>query len=129
MREFAKSYLTPIAIYAAFSALGLLLISLFSHIGLFNNIVLYYSRALVYVALASLISFVASAFFLKKISLIYKNAIIAAIIIQLCVSAAFVTIAPTNIDRSFSVFFLAEMYENPSKEYSQQEIEAFFVDR
>ncbi|MDR1452196.1 MAG: hypothetical protein LBI57_07725 [Helicobacteraceae bacterium] len=129
MKEFSKSYLVPIAIYAVFAAAGLAFISLFLHINLFGGIVLYYMRILAYVFLAFLISAAVSALFIKKLSLVYKNAIGAALIIQFCVCATFVTIAPTNIDRSFSVFFLSEMYENPDKTYSQAELESLFVDR
>ncbi|MDR1910888.1 MAG: hypothetical protein LBQ52_00885 [Helicobacteraceae bacterium] len=129
MRAFTRNYLAPIAIYAIFSAIGLALISLFLHINLFDGVVLYYSRLLLYVVAVCLISVFVSAFFMKELSVAFRNAIVAAIVIQVCVCAAFVTIAPTNIDRSFSVFFLSEMYENEGKEYSTQELESLFVDR
>jgi hypothetical protein len=129
MKLFAKNYLAPIALYAAFSAAGLLLISLFLHVNLFSGVVLYYSRILIYSIVACVITAIFGAFIIKKLSLTLRNAVVAAVIIQFCVCAAFVTIAPTNIDRSFSVFFLSEMYENPNKEYSEKALESLFLDR
>jgi predicted transcriptional regulator len=66
----------------------------------------------------------------KMIFLVLQpTGIISGVIISFLFSALFITMGPMPIDRSYSIFIIADMYENPDKVFSQEEIERVFKEK
>jgi hypothetical protein len=126
-----------ICFYAAITVLGMLILSLLAHINFLKEAMyIYYYRMLCYVGIASgllLLALFVFCFALgntrRRFHVLRSNAIISALIISTLFSALFVTAGPMPIDRSYSIFSIADMYEHPDKIYTAEEIELAFTEK
>jgi hypothetical protein len=132
-----KNAAVLLCFYMGLAVLEMLTLSLFAHINFLKEMVyIYYYRMLCYIGTASglllLILFVLR-FKLAGIGRCFHvlrlNSIIAASLISTFFSAFFVTMGPMPIDRSYTIFSIAAMYEEPDKVYTAEDIEQAFIER
>jgi hypothetical protein len=133
-----KNTLAMFALYAATVILDLLLLSVFMRLNFlrsFEAIFLY--RMMYYIIIASLILFavfmITSAAAGKKLERLLPeafrlNTIISAVIIGALFTAFFAGLGPQSYDRSYTIYTLANMYENPDTRYTVDDVEAAFID-
>lgn len=126
-----KAFLT----YAVSLIVAMLLLAVFMRLDLFSNIVIYYYRTMlngvvvtiIVTLLLILISKNAKIKNLEFIDLSPQTIASATLSVGLAL-ILFITIAPMVIDRSYTVFTLADMTENDTKTFTAQEIENRFID-
>jgi hypothetical protein len=117
----------------------MIILSFFAHVNILKNIVyIYYYRMLYYAIIVNIILLalllilhvlLRKAAKAKTMFLVLQpTGIISGVIISFLFSALFITMGPMPIDRSYSIFSIADMYENHNKIYSQEEIEQNFIE-
>jgi hypothetical protein len=133
---YRKKVLFQILYYSSLVLVGMLALSLLAHINPLKHIIyIYYYRMLCYVFITGTFIFVILVVFYiifsrKKKSILFKpDLFIPGVIIFLLFAAFFVTAGPMPMDRSYSIFVIADMYENPDKVYTAQEIEQTFMEK
>jgi hypothetical protein len=123
--------------YAAMAILEMLVLSFLARANFLKDAVyIYYYRMLYYVGLTSglllLMSLVArllSGAVGGRLRVPGFPALLSALIIATLFAALFVTAGPMPIDRSYTVFSIADMYEQADKSYTAAEIERAFVEK
>jgi hypothetical protein len=129
-----KNTITQLCFYAVITVLEMLVLSIFAHINFLKDAVyIYYYRMLYYTGIASAILFalLLVVHFVRKRNKRFLNipVILSAIIISALFTALFVTAGPMPIDRSYSIFSIADMYEHSDRVYSAEEIEQAFMNQ
>ncbi len=130
-----KLFLKNVLFYAVVVIIDMVLLALFMRINIFSGTVIYYYRTLYSAALVVIITLVllivlAVVFKKKNVHFIELDPTMVAstTVISGLVLAMFVTVAPMNIDRSYTVFTLADMYENSDTVYTKQELQERFIE-
>lgn len=126
-----KTFLT----YGVSLIVAMLLLAVFMRLDLFGNVVIYYYRtmlngvvfAIIVTLLLILVSLCTKIRKLKFVDLSPQTIASTTLSVGLAL-ILFITIAPMVIDRSYTVFTLADMTENDTKTFTAEEIEDRFIE-
>ena len=126
-----KSFFLMILAYAIIAIVGMVLLSVFSHINFLREIVhIFYYRMLYYaIIIHILLLAIYGVVYLAVVKIrtfFSTNVVFSGLIISALFSFLFITAGPMTIDRSYTIFSIAYMYEHPERIYSQQDIEDTF---
>ncbi len=129
-----KAMIKTLLSYGAVLLADMLLLSLFMHIDIFSSVTVYYYRTLYKAALVVVITIAAliGLFFLNKkkgfTELVTPTFIMSSGLLCGMAMVLFVTLGPLTIDRSYTIFELADMAENENRVFTAEEVEERFSD-
>lgn len=130
-----KLLLKHISLCASVGVCNLLLFALLIRTSLFGNIYIYYYRILyiiVVLALLTLAVLIGLRFWAKKSEksfwLLTPTEIFSVVVTVGACMALVASVASMPIDRSYTIYSLADMAESPEHIYSQQDVENAFID-
>jgi len=129
-----KRIISDCILYAITAAAGFLLLIVCARIGFLNSVIfIYFYRLLYYIIIAHIVLVLLAVLLLrvkaaKRLAKVGAPRFFAALVISMLFSALFVAAGSVAIDRSYTVFIIANMYENADKEFSAAEIESIFID-
>jgi hypothetical protein len=130
-----KKLLRTFAIYAVITVIGMGLLSALAHLHILRNAVyIYYYRMLYYAVIAHTLMLAVYALGQLIFARGKKAAsgalspvtFISGLIISALFCALFITAGPMPMDRSYSIYSVAEMSQHPDQVYSREEIEDAF---
>jgi hypothetical protein len=128
-----KELMWYMCVYAGSLVVALMLLAVFMRLPLFENVFVFYYRTLyktalvLVVLLTVLIAVRHIGKHLKVKSLQFTmNLILSSVLLVGMAMCTFVTLAPLTIDRSYTIFSLADMLENEHTPFTAQEIEERF---
>jgi hypothetical protein len=131
-----KKLFTQLGFYAAIVLFDMILLSVLAHVNLLKNAVYIYAYRMLYytvfcgVLLAALC--ILSRAVLKKHgnqapAVLEPPVFIPGLIIATLFLAFFIFAGPVNIDRSYTIFSLSGMADNPERVYTRKDIEDLFI--